>query len=453
MLAMASVTRVAIGMLFVASALGVRMRRKKQNGGKAFGVNYGNRFIPEKWMWPDEPVLWHGVSAQGREPGQSHTRLSLPDLGVERFTARMPQWLDLTVKESDFQDMKRRGVNVIRLPTGYWNWISFPGDSAPNAPANESSRMKVLTSLPPSTYRTYFDRIFQWAATYGIKVWLNLHAVPGSANGMEHGGICMEQPHWGTDWNIQKSVEAVGEMAKYGATWGSVLYGVQVMNEPQHYSYDIRSTLDRYYSSAILEARKYLSYSVPVILFEWTYNFHKWPSYRFDGGEYGLVYWDTHIYTVWKATYNVEETQNVYWTDLVRLEEFNNRQAGGAIVGEWALAGTEYAAAYPEWWRFQQAYKDLASWVVWCLMERSNGIMKWNWDATIAQWSFKGAMDELGVDWVAIPKPSGVLAVAAPDIAADVEPVAAIVEVTEMESATHLLPIGSHGGAVAAEAK
>jgi len=411
---MALVTRATFGTLLVASVLGVRIRRKNrknQNGAKLFGVNYGNRFVPEKWMWPEEPFMWNGVTAQGREPGDSHTRLSLPDLGVERFTARMPRWLDLMVQESDFQDMQRRGVNVIRLPTGYWNWVSYPGDSAPNAPANESARMKVLTSLPPSAYRTYFDRIFSWAGRYGIKVLLDLHGVPGSANGMETGGICVEQPYWDTDWNIQKSVEAVGEMAKYGVNWGPVLYGLQVINEPLHFGYDIRDTLDRYYHSAILEARRYLPFSVPVIVYEWHYNFKNWPSNRFDGSEYGLVVWDTHIYTgtVWDPPRNVEEAQTEYRYMFNDLLEFHNRQAGGTIVGEWALAGTEFADAYPERWRFEQAYQDLASWVVWCLMERSHGIMFWNWETTRSQWSYKGAMDELRVDWVNIPKPSHTL--------------------------------------------
>jgi len=328
----------------------------------------------------------------------------LPDLGADRFGPRMVQWLDMMVAEADFQKMAAAGVEVIRVPTGYWNWISYEGDSAPNAPSNQSARMKVLTTLSPNTYKPYFDRIFLWAARYRIKVWLVLHGAPGSQNGAEHSGICMPTPYWGTDWNIQKSLEAVGEMAKFSADKGQALYGIQVLNEPMNYDYDIHDTLDDYYARAIREVRKHLDSSIPVILFEWTFDMYKWRDNHFDAGQYGTVVWDTHIYTVWQVTYNVQATQDVYWTDLERLDVFHNRQAGGAIVGEWALAGTEYDDAYGS--QKAEAYRNLSSWVVWCFLERSHGCTYWNWDANITQWSYERSKNDFGIDWVGMPKPS-----------------------------------------------
>merc|ERR1712151_260678 len=46
--------------------------------------------------------------------------------------------------------------------------------------------------------------------------------------------------------------------------------------------------------------------------FEWTFNMHKWPTDRFPESEFGKDVWDTHIYTVWKTTYNMEETMDVF---------------------------------------------------------------------------------------------------------------------------------------------
>jgi len=408
---LASLLTVAIAFVSVDSARkrrhdragGASVRRQASSHANAFGVNYGNRFLPEKWMWDDEPFFWNGVYAQGREPGADHTRLSLPDLGESRFRERMMQWLDMTVIESDFVKMQQMGVEVIRVPCGYWNWISYAPGQGPNAPGNESARMTVLTTLPPASYRPYFDKIFQWAARYGMRIWLDLHGLPGSQNGAEHSGICVETPHWNTDWNIQKSIEAVSAMAEYCADKGSTLYGLQVMNEPNNFDYDIRATLDTYYDRAIREARNHLAWNVPIILFEWTYNMYKWPSDRYSESRYGTVVWDTHIYTVWQVTYDVEATQNVYWEDLSRLESFNSRQSGGAIVGEWALAGTEYDSRYGS--QKAEAYRNLSSWAVWVLMERSNGAIYWNWDANITQWSYERSQNEFGIDWKNMPKP------------------------------------------------
>ena len=40
---------------------------------------------------------------------------------------RMLRWLDETVQESHFEEMRSFGVDVIRLPVGYWNFITYPG--------------------------------------------------------------------------------------------------------------------------------------------------------------------------------------------------------------------------------------------------------------------------------------------------------------------------------------
>jgi len=377
--------------------------------GQFFGVNYGNRFIPEKWMWTantgEETFFWEGVTAQGKEPGADHTRLSLPDLGADKFAERMPQWLDMMTLESDFEKMAQMGVEVVRVPCGYWNWVTYEPGQGPNAPANQSERMKVLTALPPSVYKPYFDKIFAWAKKYGLQILLDLHGVPGSNNGAEHGGICMETPYWHLPGNVEKTLEAVRAMAEYCADKGDTLYGLEVINEPMNFDHDIHGLLDSYYERAILEARAHLAAHIPIIVFEWTFNMHKWPTDRFPESEFGKVMWDTHIYTVWKTTYNMEETMDVYWGDMEKLQEFNSRQAGGALVGEWSLAGTEYDETYtPE--EKADRLRELALWVVWGFMERSNGCLYWNLDANYTEWSYERSTSAYSIDWAGMAKPT-----------------------------------------------
>lgn len=44
--------------------------------------------------------------------------------------------------------MKSFGINLIRLPLGYWNVIDMPGN--PNGPPEEAERMGHLKDIMPS---------------------------------------------------------------------------------------------------------------------------------------------------------------------------------------------------------------------------------------------------------------------------------------------------------------
>lgn len=76
---------------------------------------------------------------------------------------------------------------MLRVPTGYWNWITLPGNTTPNGP--DTQRMMNLQTVSPEEYKPYFDKIFEYAAKYGIKIFLDQHGAPGSQNGEEHSGL------------------------------------------------------------------------------------------------------------------------------------------------------------------------------------------------------------------------------------------------------------------------
>merc|ERR1712190_236868 len=74
-------------------------------------------------------------------------------------------------------------------------------------------------------------------------------------------------------------------MAEYCADKEDTLYGLEVINEPMNFDHDIHGLLDSYYERAILEARAHLAAHIPIIVFEWTFNMHKWPTDRFPESE------------------------------------------------------------------------------------------------------------------------------------------------------------------------
>ena len=81
--------------------------------------------------------------------------------------------------------MKNYGVKLLRLPTGYWNWVDL-GDNTPDAPPYVASRFKNLQSVKPHQYEPFIDKIFQFAQKYEIKVFPEMHGAPGSQNGEIH---------------------------------------------------------------------------------------------------------------------------------------------------------------------------------------------------------------------------------------------------------------------------
>ena len=261
-------------------------------------------FVPEDWMTADQESIYGERYGPRVSQPSDVARVSLCDVTDDRIL----RWLDDNVKEDDFRKMEEYGVRLLRVPTGYWNYVDL-GDATPNAPDNVARRFRNLQSVKPSQYAPYLDRIFQWAQQYNIKVFLELHGAPGSQNGEIHSG-CVTGPenngkpehYFNTDWNKQIALDSVAGMASKCQQFQSSCWGIGVLNEPQpsgpsNDNDGLHNFLDTYYDEAIKRARETLPWDTPVVLFSWTYDFWRWPANRFPYNQYGNTVWDTHIYT------------------------------------------------------------------------------------------------------------------------------------------------------------
>jgi len=343
-------------------------------------------------------TFYLGITPKGYDLSTNTLRVCLADVPSALFSSRMTSWLDTMIRDSDFATMNANGVKVVRVPTGYWNWVSLPDGVTPNG--SDRDRMLNLQTLSPQQYRPYLDRVFQYAAKYGIQVLLDLHGLPGSQNGEMHSGLCpqfAEAPQFDTEWNVEVALMAVTAMSEYGLSYGATLFGIQVINEPNHYPSDVHSFLDSFYTRAIAAARAAgLPLEVPVIVFSWTYDFIKWSVNHYgDYATFGAVLWDTHIYHV-SPYKTIEDAMQGYWPDLTLLQNFHANQNNTAYVGEWSLAGPSFNAS---------TNQALASWLVWCFGERSRGSFFWNFDAPIPEWSLVGSSQAFSINWSTIPKP------------------------------------------------
>ncbi|KAG9318334.1 glycoside hydrolase family 5 protein [Chiua virens] len=75
------------------------------------------------------------------------------------------------ITEQDFADIAGAGLNFVRIPLPYWAIETRSGEP-----------------FLAKTSWQYFLKAIQWARKYGIRINLDLHALPGSQNGWNHSG-------------------------------------------------------------------------------------------------------------------------------------------------------------------------------------------------------------------------------------------------------------------------
>jgi len=363
------------------------------------GVNYGNAFIPEDWMTNDQESIYGERYGSRVSQPSDVARVSLCDVTDDRIL----RWLEDVVKEEDFVKMQQYGVKLVRVPTGYWNWVDL-GDATPNAPDNVAWRFRNLQSVSSGQYSQYLDRIFQWAARYNMKVLLELHGAPGSQNGEIHSGCVTgaenngkPEHYFDTDWNKEIALNSIEQMAAKCRQFESSCYGIGVLNEPQpsgpsNDNDGLHAFLDTYFDEAIRRARETLSWDTPVVLFSWTYDFWRWPDNRFPYNSYGNTVWDTHIYT--GGSDDVNQVLGFYDSDLSKIRDFQNKQSAPVMVGEFALSNLNRGEG--ETWAWQQ-YAD----AIFPRLESSAqaGALLWNMNCQYASWSMKGLAEVMHVQW------------------------------------------------------
>ncbi|TRM68758.1 glycoside hydrolase family 5 protein [Schizophyllum amplum] len=140
--------------------------------------SYGkaNEWTPalnETWTWGQDRVF--GVNLGGLfvlEP------FIVPAL-FQKYDGTVDEWTLYTAMagngntEQDFIEMVGAGLNWIRLPIPYWAIQGSVWDGEP---------------FPDGLCWKYILRVISWARKYGIRVNIDVHAVPGSQNGYNHSG-------------------------------------------------------------------------------------------------------------------------------------------------------------------------------------------------------------------------------------------------------------------------
>lgn len=162
------------------------------------GVNLGGWFVLERWMTPS---LFAGTDAV-----DEYTFMEAPGA-----RAKLRQFQKTFITDADWQWMADNGVQIVRIPVGYW---ILEGDEP------------YLSSIGR------LDWAFRMAAQHGIQVLLCLHGAPGSQNGRDHSGRIGKSLWYRRREYREQTIETLERLAlRYRDS--EVFWGLELLNEPR----------------------------------------------------------------------------------------------------------------------------------------------------------------------------------------------------------------------------
>lgn len=127
---------------------------------RAQGVNLGGWFVLEPFITP-------GIFQ--KYPGSEDEHSLTTMMRAAGTLDELEDHYKTFITEKDFADIAGAGLNWLRIPIGFW---------AIETLENEPFLERVSW--------TYFLKAIEWARKYGLRIYIDLHALPGSQNGLNH---------------------------------------------------------------------------------------------------------------------------------------------------------------------------------------------------------------------------------------------------------------------------
>lgn len=279
------------------------------------GVNLGGWFVLEPYITPslfqafgdNIPVdEYHYCETLGKN--EAHTRL----------TAHWSSFYE----EADFEEIASKGLNLVRIPIGYWAFVLKDDD--PYVQGQED----------------YLDLAIEWARNHGLKVWIDLHGAAGSQNGFDNSGF-RDQIKFQEDSNVNVTLTALQSIFnKYGGEdYLDVIVGIELLNEPLGSSLNM-DQLNLFWKWAYENLRS--TGSVQNVVIQDAFTAPGYFNDKFQLNDYWGIVIDHHHYQVFSVSElnrTIEEHVAVAceWGEQAVSEWHWN------LCGEWSAALTDCA--------------------------------------------------------------------------------------------------------------
>lgn len=162
------------------------------------GVNLGGWLVLEKWLTPS---LFAGTNTH-----DEYTLTQLPEA-----KKRIERHRQSFITERDFQWLQQQGIELVRIPVGYWLFESLDG------------------YIPAVTH---LDNALAWADKYGLKVLIDFHGARGSQNGFDNSGK-IGKARWFMRPDYQRQSLATLRRIAERYRDAPALWGIEILNEPK----------------------------------------------------------------------------------------------------------------------------------------------------------------------------------------------------------------------------
>ena len=253
---------------------------------KVFGTNLGGLFLLERWMFEDWMVEVGGPDAWDE--------YSLSEKLGDKLQEPLRQHIDSWFTEDDMNTLQDAGVNMIRIPLGYWPFLST---KLTNEPYQNASHLEKLSD------------IMYWSWNRSMYVLIDMHGLPGSQNNDQSSGHNytsndnQQISEWYSDANQNYSRQMVDNMLGWldAHPAKSVVAGITTVNEPKVYSkQSYESALRDFYDFSIERLKPH---GIPLVAHHAFVDspYQHWKSYASNKSPDTFIF-DDHPYPAWFQT-------------------------------------------------------------------------------------------------------------------------------------------------------
>ncbi|KAL8705489.1 MAG: hypothetical protein Q9201_001420 [Fulgogasparrea decipioides] len=254
------------------------------------------------------------------------------ELGPQKAAKTLEKHYAMFIKEDDFQQIQAAGFDHVRIPYSYWAVTTYPGDPY----------------VPKISWR-YLLRAIEYCRKYGLRVNLDLHALPGSQNGWNHSG--RQGPiSWlnGTDGalNVQRSLDIHTQLSTFFAQprYKNVIAIYGLANEPKMIALPTSAVLDWETKAAAIVRKSGMQQY--IVVGDGFLGLSKWKG-QLSGVQNVML--DVHQYTIFnKNQINYPHQKKIQyacqgWTEQMQQSVNVATGFGPTICGEWSQADTDCA--------------------------------------------------------------------------------------------------------------
>lgn len=242
------------------------------------------------------------------------------------------------INETDFENIKNYGFNLVRIPIGYWAFETLKDDPYVKGAQD------------------YLDKAIEWSYNNGLKVWIDLHGAPGSQNGFDNSGLFLNNtPGWQDEQeNIDLTALVLQQIySKYGGAeftemYNGTILGIEVLNEPLGGSLSM-DDLESFYKQSYYDARIYQDVNNTIVFHDAFQGADYWNDFLSSRGNstssrlnnYNIMI-DHHHYEVF-TLYQLNLTIAQHISNIQDYSEGIKKELKHhpAVVGEWSAALTD----------------------------------------------------------------------------------------------------------------